>query len=180
MQTVPMLKVEVLNSAHASCLELEEQLWAPCEGHVSKLAVRPCTHSPHFTGQQTRLMWMPVWTAWEQIFGCFFFSPLQRLLLSCESGIFYYLSSSAPDLFYSYPKLQRDFYDLFHNAFPRCFGEQAENPIYDQVHSHHSVTEYAQLEGTPRITGPTLGTANDGKYLMWSNLYSASTTQPGL
>lgn len=99
-----------------------------------------------------------------------FLLPLQRLLPPCESGLFYNLSQSAPSLFYSYPRLQRAFYDLFHNAFPTCFGERAENPIYDKVHSHHSITEYAQLEGTPRIIGPTLGTAKDGKYLMWFNL----------
>lgn len=72
MQTVPMLRPEVLNSAHASCLEMEEQLWAPCEGHVLRLAARPPTHTPSFTRQQTSLMSVPVWTAWEQIPGGFF------------------------------------------------------------------------------------------------------------
>lgn len=177
MQTVPMLRPEVLNSAHVSCLEMEK-LWAPCEDHVLKLAAR----SPlkPLLLHDSRQGW---WEFLSEQCGSRSLgdsSPLQRLLPPRELGISYHLFSPAPNLFYSYPRLQRAFYDLFHNAFPKCFGERAESPIYDRVHSHHSIKEYSQLEGTPRITGPTLGTAKDGKYLMWSNLDSASATQPGL
>lgn len=96
MQTVPVLRVEVLNSAHASCLETGEQLRAPCEGHVLKLAVRPPPTALLLHGSSQG--WCQCLSEQHGSRFLGFFFPLQRLLPPCESGIFCHLSSSAPNL----------------------------------------------------------------------------------
>lgn len=131
----------------------------------------PLTPSFYVTADQAGVN--PAWTAWQQIFGGLF--PHFKGSFHHVSQVFYNLSSSAPNLFI--PKAPKSFLWFVSQCLPYMFGEQAENPVYDKVHSHHSITEYAQLEAPQGSFSPALGTAKDGKYLMCSNLYSASTSK---
>lgn len=68
-----------------------------------------------------------------------FFFPLQRLLLPCESGIFYYLSSSAPDLFYTQSSKE-----TFMICFTMPFLHALKNKLRIQFLTRFTLTTQSQ------------------------------------
>lgn len=111
----------------------QSTLWGPCVGAGS---LTHLTLSFYVTADQAGVN--PAWTAWQQIIGGFF--PHFKGSFHHVSQVFYNLSSSAPNLFYSYPRLQRAFYDLFHNAFPTCL----ENKLRIQFMTRFTLTIQSQ------------------------------------
>lgn len=143
MQTIPIFRPEMWDSADVSGLVMEEEqlrstsaLWA----HLLRPVAR--TLLSDSWGEALVLTFYikadkPDMNACLNSMGSdlyrLFAIPLQRPFLPCELDIFSHLSSFACNLFYPYSRLQTS---SFISCFPTPFLH-AENPIYVEMHSHH-------------------------------------------